>query len=228
MQLCRHFFFFAFSRGVIGVIVFHSQMFFVCAFEILSRILKIDHLFEVPESTAHRDCSNCKVFLENHLVSPQVTYYLQDSLKFNFLSKILTFNLWRASVRVLFREYQVCLFNLTWWIVHVPVLPAFHKEKYILRLKRNSCKRIIGVSWTACFFQDLQWTFWDVFCFVFTLFKSGRGGFAVFARFLVFFFFLIKSKRTCKSFTSLLFSFCRFPHTPPPRDEKKPRFFVLA
>lgn len=84
MQLCRRFFFFAFSRGVIGVIVFHSQMFFVCAFETLSRILKIDHLFQVPESTVYRDCSNYKVFLEYNLVSPQVMYYLQDSLNFIF------------------------------------------------------------------------------------------------------------------------------------------------
>lgn len=85
MQLCISFFFFAFSRGVIGVIVFHSQMFFVCAFEMLSRILKIDRLFQVPESTAYQDCSNYKVFLDYNLVSPQVTYYLQDSLKFYFL-----------------------------------------------------------------------------------------------------------------------------------------------
>ena len=64
MQLCRCFFFFAFSGVVIGVIVFHSQMFFVCAFEMLSKILKIDRLLQVSESTAYQDCSNYKVFLD--------------------------------------------------------------------------------------------------------------------------------------------------------------------
>lgn len=85
--MCRCFlaFFFAFSRGVIGVIVFHSQMFFVRASELISGILKPDHLFQVPESTAYPDCS--MVFLDYKLVSPQVTHYLQESLKFNFFLK---------------------------------------------------------------------------------------------------------------------------------------------
>lgn len=157
------FFFFAFSRGVIGLIVFHSQMFFVCASELPSRILKPDHLFQVPESTAYPDCA--MVFLDYNLVSPQIMHYLQNSLKFSFFK----LNYWH----LIFGEPQSesCSGNIKY------VCLIWHDEfyrtpfslpsiKYILRLKRTSWKCLIGVSWIACFFKfssrDLE-IFWGFF-----------------------------------------------------------------
>lgn len=65
----------------------------------------------------------------------------------------------------------------------------------------------MGISWIACFFKFSSGD--PGTHFVFVLLKSGRGCFAIFAVDF-FFFFLIKSKGTCKSFTSLLFSFYCF------------------
>lgn len=214
-------FFFAFSRVVIGVIVFRSQMFFVCASELLSRILKPDHLFQVPESTAYPDCS--MVFLDYNLVSPQVMRYLQDSLKFNFFFKV---NYWH----LIFGEPQsescsgnikyVCLIWHDGLYMSAFSLPSI---KYILSLKRTSWKCLIGVSWIACFFKFSRRELEIFGCFFPHYLKMEEGV----LQFLLYFFFLIKNEGTYKSFTSLLFFFLmwvdfffRFLHP----DENKSRF----